>query len=106
MPSLVTRAGRYVKQATGYRAFIPASLPPEPPIEIGPAMLALLSRADQALGRLDGMAETLPNPDLFVAMYVRREAVLKRDALGQGGSPVRSEPERRRERGAQAAAAH
>ena len=82
MPSLVTRAGRYVKQSTGYRAFIPAPLPPEPPIEIGPAMLALLSRADLALGRLDGMAETLPNPDLFVAMYVRREAVLSSQIEG------------------------
>ncbi len=82
MPSLVTRTGRYVKQATGYRAFIPAPLPPDPPIEISPAMLAPLSRADQALGRLDGMAETLPNPDLFVAMYVRREAVLSSQIEG------------------------
>jgi len=56
MPSLVTRAGRYVKQASGYRAFILAPLPPDPPIEISPAMLAPLSQADQALGRLDGMA--------------------------------------------------
>jgi Fic family protein len=38
-------------------------------------MLRLLSRADQAIGRLDGITEILPNPDLFVAMYVRREAV-------------------------------
>jgi Fic family protein len=45
-------------------------------------MLAPLSRADQALGRLDGMAETLPNPDLFVAMYVRREAVLSSQIEG------------------------
>lgn len=35
----------------------------------------LLSQADQAIGRLDGASQTLPNPDLFVAMYVRREAV-------------------------------
>lgn len=39
-------------------------------------MVALLSQADRALGRLDGLAETLPNPDLFVTMYVRREAIL------------------------------
>jgi len=38
-------------------------------------MVGLLSRADQAVGRLDGVTRTLPNPDLFVAMYVRREAV-------------------------------
>jgi Fic family protein len=68
-------AGHYVRQPTGYRAFIPAPLPPDPPIQLDPATIALLSRADQAIGRLDGVAQTLPNPDLFVAMYVRREAV-------------------------------
>lgn len=65
------RAGRYVSQRSGYRAFIPSPLPPDPPLKVDAAMLALLSRADQRLGRLDGLAQTLPNPDLFVAMYVR-----------------------------------
>jgi hypothetical protein len=45
-------------------------------------MLSLLSRADQALGRLDGAAQTLPNPNLFVAMYVRQEAVLSSQIEG------------------------
>lgn len=45
-------------------------------------MLAVLSSADQALGRLDGVIQTLPNPDLFVAMYVRREAVLSSQIEG------------------------
>ena len=39
-------------------------------------MVALLSKADVAVGRLDGISQILPNPDLFVAMYVKREAVL------------------------------
>src|SRR5579884_3180227 len=69
------RAGRYVKQPTGYRAFVPAPLPPDPPLALDRDVVAVLSRADQAIGRLDGVAQTLPNPDLFVAMYVRREAV-------------------------------
>jgi hypothetical protein len=69
----VTRAGHYVKQAAGFRAFVPAPLPPTPPVHFDADMVAFLSRADQALGRLDGLAQTLPNPDLFVAMYVRRE---------------------------------
>src|SRR3990172_6915229 len=77
-----TRAGRYIRQPQGYVAFIPAPLPPEPPIEVNGGMLALLSRADQALGRLDGVAQTLPNPDLFVAMYVRREAVFSSQIEG------------------------
>jgi Fic family protein len=79
---LITRAGRFIKQPAGYRAFIPAPLPPQPPVEIDATMLGLLSRADQALGRLDGVALTLPNPDLFVAMYVRQEAVLSSQIEG------------------------
>jgi Fic family protein len=39
-------------------------------------MDALLSAADTNLGRLDGVASILPDPDLFVAMYVRYDAVL------------------------------
>ncbi|MDP1963027.1 MAG: Fic family protein, partial [Reyranella sp.] len=48
------RAGRYVKQPTGYKAFIPAALPPVPPVRIDLEMQQLLSEADRALGRLDG----------------------------------------------------
>lgn len=70
------RAGSYVRQPTGYKAFLPKSLPPEPPIAFDGEFMALLSKADLALGRLDGSTETLPNPDMFVFMYVRKEAVL------------------------------
>ena len=76
-----TRAGRYVKQRTGYAAFIPAPLPPEPPIALE-GLQALLSRADQAVGRLDGVIQTVPNPDFFVYMYIRREAVLSSQIEG------------------------
>jgi len=76
------RAGRYVLQPTGYRAFIPASLPPVPPIVMDDEIWSLLSAADRALGRLDGSTETLPNPDLFVVMYVRKEAVLSSQIEG------------------------
>lgn len=69
------RAGRYVWQPSGYRAFIPADLPPDPPIRMDDETVALLSRADQAIGRLDGLTQIVPNADLFIAMYVRREAV-------------------------------
>lgn len=82
MAPLSSRAGRYVKQPDGYRAFIPAPLPPDPPLKIDGAMLTGLSQADQALGRLDGVTQTLPNPDLFVAMYVRQEAVLSSQIEG------------------------
>lgn len=67
--------GKFIRQPSGYRAFVPAPLPPDPVIVLDSGTLALLSQADQAIGRLDGASRMLPNPDLFVAMYVRREAV-------------------------------
>ena len=78
----IGRAGRYVRQMAGYRAFIPAALPPAPPIRMDDELWVLLSRADRALGRLDGVTSVLPNPDLFVAMYVRQEAVLSSQIEG------------------------
>lgn len=80
------RAGRYVRQTGGYQAFLPAPLPPDPPIRIEGELQALLSQADRALGRLDGSILTLPHPDLFVAMYVRKEAVLSSQIEGTQSS--------------------
>ena len=82
----LARAGRYVLQPSGYRAFIPASLPPVPPLVIDDEMWDLLSSADRALGRLDGATDILPNPDLFVFMYVRKEAVLSSQIEGTQAS--------------------
>jgi Fic family protein len=81
-----TRAGRYLKQPTGYRAFVPAPLPPKPPLDISGEIQRLLSAADRALGRLDGSVHTLPNADLFVFMYVRKEAVLSSQIEGTQSS--------------------
>lgn len=84
--TMATRAGRYVQQPGGFRAFIPNPLPPEPPITINVNLQKLLSEADFALGRLDGAIQTLPNPDLFVFMYVRKEAVLSSQIEGTQSS--------------------
>ena len=81
-----TRAGRYITQPTGYRAFMPAPLPPQPALALGGELQRLLSAADRALGRLDGSVLTLPNPDLFVFMYVRKEAVLSSQIEGTQSS--------------------
>jgi len=81
-----SRAGCYVQQPAGYRAFIPAPLPPDPPVDLAGPLRALLSEADYALGRLDGAILTLPNPDLFVFMYVRKEAVLSSQIEGTQSS--------------------
>ncbi|MEO8360737.1 MAG: Fic family protein [Vicinamibacteria bacterium] len=85
-PSRANRAGQYLTQPTGYRAFIPAPLPPQPPLDLGGELQRLLSEADRALGRLDGSVLTLPNPDLFVFMYVRKEAVLSSQIEGTQSS--------------------
>jgi Fic/DOC family N-terminal len=79
-------AGRYVRQLTGYRAFIPEPLPPHPPLDLSGELHRLLSAADRALGRLDGSVLTLPNSDLFVFMYVRKEAVLSSQIEGTQSS--------------------
>jgi Fic family protein len=76
------RGGKYIKQLEGYRAFIPAPLPPEPPLSMDAELMRLLSEANHALGRLDGITSILPNPDLFVSMYVRHEAVLSSQIEG------------------------
>lgn len=81
-----SRAGRYVRQPSGYSAFLPAPLPPDPPVRLEGGLRVLLSRADRALGRLDGSVATLPNPDLFVFMYVRKEAVLSSQIEGTQSS--------------------
>lgn len=81
-PDLTGRAGRVIRQPEGYRAFIPAPLPPEPPLRFDSQLATVLAGAGTALGRLDGVAATLPNPELFVAMYVRREAVLSSQIEG------------------------
>lgn len=80
------RAGTFVAQAAGFRAFIPHALPPNPPIALDGDLQHRLSDADRALGRLHGSVETLPNPNLFVYMYVRKEAVLSSQIEGTQSS--------------------
>jgi Fic family protein len=69
------RAGHYVQQASNYRCFIPSPLPPDPPVRIDGELLVLLSEADRAIGRLDSIVELIPNPDLFIGLFSRKEAV-------------------------------
>ena len=77
------RSGKYLNQLQGdarYRAFVPNSLPFE--IKSEGKLLNLLSRADLALGRLDGVADILPNVDFFIFMYVRKEATISSQIEG------------------------
>ncbi len=85
-PQYSDRAGQYVSQPGGYRAFMPKPLPPAPALLFQGDLQQRLSMADRALGRLDGSVTTLPNPDLFVFMYVRKEAVLSSQIEGTQSS--------------------
>jgi Fic family protein len=76
------RVGQYVPLGEGVRTFIPKALPPEPPVHNSDEYVAALTEAERNLGRLDAIATTLPDPDLFVYMYVRKEAVLSSQIEG------------------------
>ena len=82
------RAGFFMNSAVGYKSFVPAELPPNPPIQYDDELQGLLSLADRKLGRLDGVTQILPNPELFVAMYVKKEAVLSSQIEGTQASFV------------------
>ena len=71
--------GTYESTATGgetVRAFVPRPLPPAPRIRSRESLGSLLEEAATALGRLDAVTELLPNPNVFVYGYARKEAVL------------------------------
>lgn len=78
--------GQYVRQPGGYEAFIPNPLPARAPFSVDEEMQVLLSGADRAIGRLDAVTELLPNPDMFVGMYVRKEAVYSSQIEGTQAS--------------------
>jgi Fic family protein len=82
------RIGSYIATTTSgetVRAYLPPPLPPKPPLDL-PRLLGLIERANQALGRLDGMTSILPSNKLFVFMYVRKEALLSSQIEGTQSS--------------------
>jgi Fic family protein len=83
------RAGRLVEVQSGpdgYAAFVPAELPPDPPLSIDAGLQDLLDAANQALGRLDGVTLLLPDPGQFLYSYIRKEAVLSSQIEGTQSS--------------------
>jgi Fic family protein len=68
------------------RAFVPAPLPPEPPLAIAPDLRERLDLAQHALGRLDGVSTLLPDTHLFLYAYLRKEAVLSSQIEGTQSS--------------------
>src|ERR1035441_4451074 len=83
-----SRLGTYVLKSfkdESFQAYVPPPLPPDPPLVLQP-LLTLLEQANQALGRLDGLASILPDPSLFIYLYVRKEAVLSSQIEGTQSS--------------------
>ena len=79
------RAGCLVTNLSGkmaYQSFRPNPLPPEPPIEMSNELIAKLIDANRRLATLDGLSSRIPNMDLFVSMYVRKEALLSSQIEG------------------------
>jgi Fic family protein len=82
------RLGKYAVtryHGENVRAFIPPPLPPSPPVQLN-SLQQLLEQANQALGRLDGLASILPDLSLFIYTYVRKEAVLSSQIEGTQSS--------------------
>ena len=83
------RAGIYRIQQSGsqgYSAFIPKPLPPDPPLIFDSEMQIHIERANRALGRLDGASYMLPDVDLFLYMFIRKEALLSSQIEGTQAS--------------------
>lgn len=83
------RIGKYIKcSAVGgehYKAYMPPKLPPKPELSLSD-LYPLLDKANLALGKLEGMSSLLPDPSLFLYMYVRKEAVLSSQIEGTQSS--------------------
>jgi Fic family protein len=90
IPELMKRTtGQYLQVGSGedaFRAFVPAALPPHPPLKLTAADLDLLERANRALGKLDGITALLPNVSLFIYAYVRKEALVSSQIEGTQSS--------------------
>jgi Fic family protein len=84
----MSRSGVFSKTPSGYTAFFPTNLPPAPPLNIEGDLQLLLSDADRALGALNVVVTVLPNPDLFVGMFIQKEALLSSQIEGTQSSLV------------------
>lgn len=81
----MNRAGKYVNNMPGdtsYQSFCPNPLPPVPGLEFDEDMLQILVKASRSLKQLDVSAQLIPNAELFISMYVRKEALMSSQMEG------------------------
>ena len=79
------RAGYYRRNLSGeaeYKSFVPYPLPPQPELLIDNEMVAELMKAHHNIGVLEGKSSQIPNVKLFIAMYVRKEALMSSQIEG------------------------
>ncbi|MCM1268864.1 MAG: Fic family protein [Bacteroidales bacterium] len=82
---MANRAGGFRTNLSGeaaYRSFVPSPLPPNPPIEMNDEMVQLLVNANKSIAALEGISSRIPNINLFVSMYVRKEALMSSQIEG------------------------
>ena len=82
---MMDRAGKLKTNLSGdaaYKSFTPAPLPPNPPIEPDSEMVELLVKANKQLALLEGISTRIPNVNLFISMYVRKEALMSSQIEG------------------------
>ena len=82
---VMKRQGEFVNNLSGelsYKSFKPSDLPPNPNIEIDEDMLGLISEASRILGKLDQKSDEIPNKELYISMYIRKEALLSSQIEG------------------------
>lgn len=82
------RSGYYRQMPSGYKAFFPTPLPPEPPLELHEQLQLQLSQADRAVGALNMVLSVLPNPELLTGMFIQKEALLSSQIEGTQSSLV------------------
>ena len=81
----MSRFGTWIQNGSGdiaYKSFCPSPLPPNPPLDIHPEMLRLLIQATRSLSELDAASKWIPNTELFLSMYVRKEALISSQIEG------------------------
>jgi len=82
---MMDRAGKLKTNLSGeaaYKSFLPAPLPPKPPIELDGEAVELLVKSNKQLALLEGLASRIPSVNLFVSMYVRKEALMSSQIEG------------------------
>ncbi len=79
---MMSKIGSYQKQLGGFKAFVPAPFPPRGIVSWSDSLIALLSRADRAIGKLNAIDQLVPDIDFFIFMYVKKEAAFSSQIEG------------------------